>query len=261
MRILLVGIGTGNPEHLTLQAIRALNRADLVLIPRKGPDKADLADLRRAICAEVLDDPARIAEFDMPVRNPANPSYLARVNDWHDEIAARWQAAIAAHPGAQTVALLVWGDPSLYDSTLRIAARLEGARVEVIPGLMSPQVLAAAHGIPLNDLGAPFLVTTGRRLREGGWPDGVDTLVVMLDGECSFTGLDPEGITIWWGAYVGMEAQITDHGPLREASPRILARRAEARAEHGWIMDIYVLRRAPHPSLRGAKGNEATSTD
>ncbi len=246
MDLLLIGIGTGNPEHLTLQAIRALNRADLVLIPRKGADKADLADLRRAICAEVLTNPAtQVAEFDMPVRDPVNPSYLSRVSDWHDAIAARWAQAIAAHPGAQTVALLVWGDPALYDSTLRIAARLD-ARVTVIPGLMSPQVLTAAHGIPLNEVGAPFLVTTGRRLREG-WPADVDTLVVMLDGECSFDRLDPRGVTIWWGAYVGMPQQILDHGPLAEAAPRIRAAREAARAAHGWIMDIYLLRRT-HPA-------------
>ncbi|MFT3687951.1 precorrin-6A synthase (deacetylating) [Paenirhodobacter sp.] len=240
MDLVLIGIGTGNPEHLTLQAIRAINRADVVLIPRKG-GKGDLADLRRAICAEVITGPTRIVEFDMPVRDPANPDYLSRVSDWHDEIARRWAAAIPQ--GAGRVALLVWGDPALYDSTLRIAERLR-ARVEVIPGLMSPQVLTAAHGIPLNEVGAPFLVTTGRRLREG-WPEGVDTLVVMLDGECSFQGLPPEGVTIWWGAYVGMAEQILDHGPLAEAGPRIVARRAAARAAHGWIMDIYLLRRHP----------------
>ena len=243
MELLLIGIGTGNPEHLTLQAIRALNRAELVLIPRKGAEKADLADLRRAICAEVLDHPARIVEFDMPVRDAANPCYLGGVGDWHDAIAEAWAAAIATVPGASVVALLVWGDPSLYDSSLRIAARLGGAKVTVIPGLMSPQVLAAAHGIPLNDLGAPFLVTTGRRLREGGWPEGVDTLVVMLDGEGTFAALPPEGVAIWWGAYLGMPGQITDHGPLAEAGPRILAAREAARAAHGWIMDIYLLRR------------------
>ena len=243
MELLLIGIGTGNPEHLTLQASRALNRADLVLIPRKGDDKADLADLRRTICAEVLEHPARIVEFDMPVRDPANPSYLGRVSDWHDAIAGRWAQAIASAPGAEVVALLVWGDPSLYDSSLRIAARLDGAKVTVIPGLMSPQVLAAAHGIPLNDLGAPFLVTTGRRLREVGWPEGVDTLVVMLDGDCAFRNLPAEGVTIWWGAYLGMPGQITDMGPLAEAGPRIIATREAARAAHGWIMDIYLLRR------------------
>lgn len=248
MEILLIGIGTGNPEHLTLQAIRAMKRADLVLIPRKGDDKADLAALRRAICVEVLGDDARIAEFDMPVRDPANPSYLSRVSDWHDAIAARWADAITTRPQAEVVALLVWGDPALYDSSLRIAARLVGeVTVSVVPGLMSPQVLTAAHGIALNDIGAPFLVTTGRRLRDEGWPEGVDTLVVMLDGDCSFAALDPEGVVIWWGAYVGMENQILDHGPLAEAGPRIRERREAARAAHGWIMDIYLLRRSRSP--------------
>lgn len=249
MELILIGIGTGDPEHLTLQAIRALNRADLVLIPRKGADKADLADLRRTICAEVLTAPdTRIAEFDMPVRDPANPDYLSRVADWHEAIATRWEMAIDAHPGAEKVALLVWGDPALYDSSLRIAARLGERRaltVTVIPGLMAPQVLTAAHGIPLNDLGAPFLVTTGRRLRDEGWPRGVDTLVVMLDGDCAFSALAPEGVTIWWGACLGLEGQITDHGPLAEAGPRIARTRARARAERGWIMDVYLLRRGP----------------
>ena len=53
----LVGIGTGNPDHLTLQAIRALNAADLILIPRKGEGKADLAELRQTICSEVVTNP------------------------------------------------------------------------------------------------------------------------------------------------------------------------------------------------------------
>ena len=257
MHLFLIGIGTGNPEHLTLQAIRALNRADVVLIPRKGPDKADLADLRRTICTEVITSPeTRIVEFDMPVRDPATPGYIARVNDWHDAIAARWQAAIP--PGAGAVALLVWGDPALYDSTLRIAARL-GAEVTVIPGLMSPQVLTASHGIALNDLGAPFMVTTGRRLRAEGWPAGCDTLVVMLDGDCAFQVLAPEGIAIWWGAYVGMPEQILEHGPLSEAGPRIVAARAAARAAHGWIMDIYLLRRGAAGAAEPAAPNPGTA--
>lgn len=246
IELLLVGIGTGNPEHITLQAIRALNRADLVLIPRKGEDKADLAETRRAILGEILTNPAtRIAEFDLPRRDEAIPDYETRVAHWHDAIAALWAQEIARHLGVQgTVALLVWGDPSLYDSTLRIAARLgAGIRVSVIPGITALSALTAAHAIPLNEIGAPFLVTTGRRLREEGWPEGVDTLAVMLDAGGAFEALDPEGITIFWGAYLGMAEEITLAGPLRETAPLILARRAEARARHGWIMDIYILRR------------------
>lgn len=244
--LVLIGIGTGSIEHLTLQAVREINAADLILIPRKGAAKADLAHLRRAICDEVLTNPAtRIAEFDLPERDPATPDYLRRVDDWHDAIAQVWAATIAAHlpEGTGRIALLIWGDPSLYDSSLRIAARLGTMTVRVVPGIMSINMLTAAHAIALNRIGAPFIVTTGRRLREEGWPQGTDTAIVMLDGECSFTHLDPRGMTIWWGAYVGMPEQILIEGPLAEVRDRILTTRADARARHGWIMDIYLLRK------------------
>jgi precorrin-6A synthase len=238
----LIGIGTGNPDHLTRQAIKALNAADLVLIPRKGEDKADLADLRRAICAEVITEPGvRIAEFDLPIRDLTVP-YRDGVEAWHDAIAGVWRATIDAHGAPGRVALLVWGDPSLYDSTLRIAARL-GLAVQVVPGITSVQALTAAHGIALNEIGAPVTITTGRQLADHGWPAGTDTLVIMLDGKCSFQALDPAGISIWWGAYVGMADQIILAGSLAETGPKILAAREAARARHGWIMDIYLLRR------------------
>lgn len=248
IELVLVGIGTGNPDHLTLQAVKALNAVDLVMIPRKGDSKADLAELRRTICAEVVTNPVvRIAEFDLPVRDAQNASYRAGVDDWHDAIAGVWERTIRDHCGTTgRIALLVWGDPSLYDSTLRIAGRV-GQRmtvsVRVIPGITALQTLTAAHAIPVNDIGAPFVVTTGRRLRDEGWPQGVDTVAVMLDGECSFQCLSPEGVHIWWGAYVGMPEEIILSGPLAETGAAILERRAAARQAHGWIMDIYVLRR------------------
>lgn len=245
LSLVLIGIGSGNPDHLTLQAIKALNAADLILIPRKGPDKSDLAELRREICAAVLTSPVTIAEFDLPKRDASHASYHQGVEDWHDAIAKTWCETIAQHPNTRRVAFLVWGDPSLYDSTLRIAARLKPKPdVQVIPGITAIQALTAAHSIPLNEIGAPFLVTTGRQLREAGWPDGVETLVVMLDGECSFQTLPPEGIEIWWAAYAGMTDEITLSGPLSQMGPQIISTRSQARNTHGWIMDIYLLRRA-----------------
>lgn len=241
----LIGIGTGNPEHLTLQAIRAMNAQDLIMVPRKGAGKDDLADLRREICAEVVtNSQTRIVEFDLPVRDPKTQDYRQRVDDWHDAIALVWQETIEACSGAKHVALLVWGDPSLYDSTLRIAARLTPApQVTVIPGITSLQALTAAHATVLNEIGAPFLVTTGRRLRDEGWPAGVDTVAVMLDAGSAFEEIDPAGLHIWWGAYVGMKEQIIIEGPLAEVAEQITQTRAEARADHGWIMDIYLLRK------------------
>lgn len=246
----LIGIGTGNPDHLTLQGVAALRAADLVLIPRKGAEKADLAELRLGICAAHRPDGARIAEFDMPVRDPAAP-YRAAVDDWHDRIAAAWAGAIAAHlPQGGRVALLVWGDPSLYDSSLRVAARL-GLAVRVVPGITSLQALCAAHAITLNSLAAPVVVTTGRRLREGGWPAGADRVAVMLDEGCAFLTLAPDGVAIWWGAYLGLPHEALESGPLAEAGPRIADRRARLRARHGWIMDTYLLDRSAESPAQG----------
>lgn len=243
----VIGIGTGNPDHLTLAAVRAMNAADLILLPRKGDAKSDLIDLRRTICATVLRGATRVVEFDLPVRE-TTPPYLAAVHRWHDAIAEAWKEQIGSHlPNGGALALLVWGDPSLYDSTLRIAERLRGhgmkIKLHVEPGITSIQALTAAFAIPLNALANPITITTGRRLRDGGWPEAAETLVVMLDGGCAFETLMPENVEIWWGAYLGMPHQALVNGPLAEVRASIIERRASLRAEHGWIMDIYILRK------------------
>ena len=246
----LVGIGTGNPRHLTLQAVDALNTADLILIPTKGAGKDDLAGLRRRICADVITVPTvRIAEFELPERDPAITDYAARVAAWHDDIARIWTDEIRTHIGTTgRVAFLVWGDPSLYDSTLRIAERVARnlpMQILVIPGITAIQALTAGHAIPLNRINAPVTITTGRQIRDHGWPEAADSVVVMLDGECSFRSLDPTGLHIWWSAYAGMAEEITLSGPLSDIADEIVETREKARAAHGWIMDIYLLRRHP----------------
>jgi precorrin-6A synthase len=239
----LIGIGTGNPDHVTLEGQQALRDAALVLVPRKGAGKDGLADLRLSILA-AAGAHARVAYFEMPVRDESLP-YLERVARWHDEIAARWAAAIAAARPEGPVALLVWGDPGLYDSTLRIAARLDPQpKLRIVPGVTALQALTAAHAIPFNTVGGAVVVTTGRRLREEGWPNGAETVAVMLDGDCSFQTLSPDGLAIWWGAFLGMPEQILKAGPLTDTAERIVAARAAARDRHGWIMDTYLLRRS-----------------
>ncbi|MCT4654988.1 MAG: precorrin-6A synthase (deacetylating) [Cohaesibacter sp.] len=245
----LIGIGAGNPDHLTRQAIREINEVDLILIPQKGAGKDELAHVRQQICDEVLspDNPPKIVPFTLPVRDPKTADYKTRVNDWHDAIAKVWLDAIKVNLGETgRVGLLVWGDPSLYDSTLRIAQRVEKKlplTIKVIPGITALQALTAAHAIPVNEIGAPFVVTTGRQLRDNGWPQGVDTCAIMLDGECSFTTLKDASVHIWWTAYAGMEGEISVSGPLHEVSDTIIEKRSVARDKRGWIMDMYLMRK------------------
>ncbi|WP_332692634.1 precorrin-6A synthase (deacetylating) [Devosia sp.] len=237
--ILIVGIGTGNPEHLTVQAINALNRADVLFIPDKGAGKADLADLRRQIVARYVTKPnSRTVEYTVPKRDAANPDYGAGVDDWHAALATRFGALLDDVPDNGACAFLVWGDPGLYDSTIRIVERLRSEHeVEIIPGITSIQALTAAHGIALNRIGEPVHITTGRQLG----PVADDT-VVMLDGQTAFVNADPD-LDIFWGAYLGTPDEITIAGRLGAVREQIVATRKAARERHGWIMDTYLLRK------------------
>jgi precorrin-6A synthase len=249
LRLLVIGIGAGNPEHMTMQAIGALNRADIVLLPRKGDSKADLAELRREICRRYLTNPtARIVEFDLPKRDADSEAYLTSVDEWHAAIAGVYARLLADELGGQgAAAFLVWGDPSLYDSTLRILERLRETHgvafdLEVTPGITSIQALTASHAMPLNMLAGPVLFTTGRRLARD-IASGADTVVVMLDGQMAFEALPADDYDIYWGAYLGMEGEVIVGGRLADVSAEIAAKRAAGRAENGWIMDVYILRR------------------
>ncbi|MEM1072847.1 MAG: precorrin-6A synthase (deacetylating) [Pseudomonadota bacterium] len=240
--IWLVGIGTGSPHHLTLEGRSALRDAESILIPRKGDGKDDLAAIRMHLLEEI-GATGRALPFDMPVRDEALP-YQERVSRWHDDIAAVWQSTLHRSGVTGRVALMVWGDPGLFDSTLRIAYRLDPApTLRVVPGITALQALTAAHAVPFNTVDGTVCVTTGRKLREGGVPANAETVFVMLDGACSFFDVDAADLWIWWGAFLGMREQILLSGPLQDIAQQIVEARAEARARHGWIMDTYMLRR------------------
>lgn len=236
--ILVIGIGTGSPEHLTVAAIAALNRADAIFLPDKGEDKGELLALRHAILERyVTREETRAVPYAVPQRNAALPDYDQGVDQWHEALAGIFTDLIARLGPDETGAFLVWGDPGLYDSTLRILGKVPiPMEVRVIPGISAVQALTAAHGIALNRIGEPVLITTGRRLAAG------DTdVVVMLDGKQSFLHADPD-LDIFWGAYLGSPDQILIAGRLGDVRDHIVATRAAARQRHGWIMDTYLLR-------------------
>lgn len=249
-KILVVGIGAGNPEHLTIQAVNALNRADVLFIPDKGARKSELADLRREICDRfVTNEKSRRVEFDVPVRAEPTASYRQTVDDWHAAIAEIYERLIRDEIGEDGCgAFLIWGDPSLYDGALRILERVrERGKVEfsleVVPGITAIQALAAGHKMALNRIGDPFLVTTGRRLAEEGMPDNAGTAVVLLDGQQAFLSVTDKDATIHWGAYLGTPDEILLSGRLGDVEDEVVRVRKEARARHGWIMDTYLIRR------------------
>jgi precorrin-6A synthase len=251
-RILAIGIGTGHPEQLTLQAVRALNQLDVVFLLDKGSEKADLGSLRRQLCERYIEQRAvRFVELADSARDSAVP-YAQAVQEWHGRRLELYERAIAeelAEDGCGGI--LVWGDPSLYDSTLRLLEQMTARahvafEYEVIPGISSPQLLAARHKITLNGIGGAVHITTGRRLADG-WPGEAQDVVVMLDGDCTFRHLSDPALEIYWGAYLGSEHELLIAGPLTHCREEIQRVRSAARARHGWIMDTYLLRKRPAP--------------
>ena len=238
----VIGIGAGDPDYVTYQAIRALNDTQVFFAMDKGEAKSDLVGQRREICRRFIDDPDyRFVELADPPR-AADGDYVNAVAEWHTARARLWANAIRDELGPDGVgAFLAWGDPSLYDSTLRILDQVSehiDISYDVIPGVTAIQALTARHRIPLNDVGEPVLITTGRQLREKGLTGAA---VVMLDGDCAFLGCAPQ-TRIWWGAYLGTPDEILVAGTVGEVGEGIAELRAEARARHGWIMDTYLLR-------------------
>jgi precorrin-6A synthase len=248
-KVFVIGIGAGNPDYITVQAINALNAVDVFFIMDKGEEKDDLVRLRKDICERYIKDQSyRIVEAADPPRDRNPSSYEPAVRAWHEQRAAIYERLIGEELGDDECgAFLVWGDPSLYDSTLRIieAVTARGAVAfdyEVIPGISAIQALAARHKIALNRIGRSVHITTGRRIAEGLSRDA-DDIVVMLDGDCAFKAIDDPDIDIYWGAYLGTADEILTSGNLGECKHDIERLRAEAKARKGWVMDTYLLRR------------------
>ncbi len=247
-KILIIGIGPGNPDYLTVQAINALNQVDVFVIPDKGSEKSDLQRLRLDICEQYIKDKTyRFVEYRTPPRSKDPADYKRNVQDWHSGIERDYEQLLGREVGeGECAGFLIWGDPTLYDSTLRIVERIRARGIvaldyEVIPGISSIQALAARHRVALNRIGESVHITTGRRLAERPLI-GAETVVVMLDGEQSFKKVENTDVEIYWGAYVGTADEILVSGRLADVAGEIEAKRARARAEKAWIMDAYLLR-------------------
>ena len=249
--VLAIGIGSGSPAHLTAEAAAALNRVDVFLVADKRAETSDLAAIRTDLCRAVITGhDYRVIEVADPARDRDPSGYREAVADWHARRARAYADVITRElPDGGTLGFLVWGDPALYDSTLRIVEQIRASGVdlalEVYPGISSVQLLAARHQMVLNTVGGPIYVTTGRRLVDEFRPD-LGTVVVMLDGDLACGRLVEEhpDLEIWWGAQLGLADEALIHGRLRDVLPGLTERRSAIRAERGGVMDVYALRTA-----------------
>src|ERR1700712_617571 len=110
--ILIVGIGAGHPDFLTLQAVAAMQRADVVFLPDKGEEKAGLNAVRLQLLERAVPEGGeRLAQFTVPERRQADtPGYKGSIEDWRAGLMAAYRPlfSVDLHDG-ETGAFLVWG--------------------------------------------------------------------------------------------------------------------------------------------------------
>ncbi len=246
-RLTLVGIGLGHPDHLTLEAVHALQSASVALVTVKRTGDP-LAAVRRDLLAHHAPR-LRVVEVVDPERDRSAAStsttsgYEGVVGDWHEARAQAWEQALLEHHDGDVV-VLVWGDPAFYDSTIRVVERVlaRGAVAvdwSVLPGISALQLLAARHRVVLHEVGQPVHVTTERRLREAV-EQGQRNVVVFLTSGTDLSGLDDW--QVWWGANLGAPSERLVAGRVADVADAIAAARAAAKAEAGWVMDLFLLR-------------------
>jgi precorrin-2/cobalt-factor-2 C20-methyltransferase len=136
-RLYGLGVGPGDPELLTLKALRLLRAVPVVAYP--APENGD--SFARSIVAAWIERHQREIAIRFPMRPGPPPVEI------YDGAAAALAAELDAGNDA---ALLCQGDPLFYGSFINVFTRLAGRyQIEIVPGVSSLTAAAAAAAIPL----------------------------------------------------------------------------------------------------------------
>ncbi|RCV54288.1 precorrin-2 C(20)-methyltransferase [Marinitenerispora sediminis] len=180
-RLVGVGVGPGDPELVTVRAVRRLREADVVLVPVMAPDEPGRAEA--TVRCYVPD--GRIERVVFALNDRGGGRSARRVRAWEE--AAR---TVLRHfgAGAASVAFATIGDPNIYSTFGYLAQTVRetapGAEIETVAGITAMQDLATRSGTVLVEGSEPLTllpVTAGvRRLREA--LDGDATVVAYKFG-------------------------------------------------------------------------------
>ncbi|MBE5847804.1 MAG: precorrin-2 C(20)-methyltransferase [Lachnospiraceae bacterium] len=165
-RLYAIGVGPGDPELLTLKAVRLINEADVIACPAKGAEPGTAYGIAVKACPQMEDKEKLVLDFPMRGDDLAKAHRKAA-----DQIVEVLQAG-------KDVAFLTLGDPGFYSSYFYIAEMIaeHGFETEIVSGITSFCAVSATLKLPLVLGNEPVLITAGE------YRDFDGTLVVMKAG-------------------------------------------------------------------------------
>ena len=193
-RLFSVGVGPGDPELLTLKAVRLLQECDVIAIPRRDRDRCTALRIAAKAVPEIEEKP--LIALDMPMtrdRGTRERAYAAA--------AAQLNAALDE---GKTVAFLTLGDPTIYATCGYLHDRVvrAGFEAEFVSGVPSFCAAAAALGTPL------CLDGEALHILPGSHADGSGTRVFMKGGAADVrAALTAHAGPVLGAENVGMDGQ------------------------------------------------------
>ena len=139
-----VGMGPGDPELVTLKALRVMRACDVLVLPEEDKAKCRAFQIARAACPELEEKEALCLPFPM-TRDGARRDAVLEEN---------WAGLKAQLEAGKDLAFLTIGDPGVYStySYMALRAARDGCRTVTVPGVASFTACAASLNMPLRAL-------------------------------------------------------------------------------------------------------------
>ena len=138
-----IGIGIGDPEDLTLKAVRMIKESDILILPRKDLAKCRAYQIAKQVIPEIEDIDTLPLEFEMTSDDKVRAENHLKIYETAKDLVLK----------GKTVSFLTIGDPALYSTYSYIAmlAQKDGIKTQAISGVSSITACANRLGITLCD--------------------------------------------------------------------------------------------------------------